>query len=443
MRNIITFNTVGALLSVDLDAIKYSIKDEEVRLFCVTMEGSDFPEEKAKMFEKIHYAKKNGDGCLSMYSFNLDSARACIQSIYDEFNCETDNTWIITMNELNMEACATLRKEFGAKGGIPLESIDIFRDKAIMKKILGEEKLRIPKFDHIDLKKCEEDIKGYYQELKERIGLPLIIKPADGAGAAGVSKICCEEDMVEWWATEDFSEYTFEVEEFISGTLFHVDSAYKNGECIWTGIGEYLFPCFEFRQGKPLGSFVLLPESDLFKRLSKFSQECLAALGGFDGSFHMEVFRKEGTEELIFLEVGCRPGGADICFIHEKATGVPLPTWDFLIQCDMPVPSAESCLAKIEPQYISWAYMPKIAGKITKLIHPEEYIPYDVEILKKHFRVNVGDKCDFAEMILDYAAHIQFGSSDYEEVSKVFHDLHNYCVMETILENADVQNTVG
>eukprot|EP00126_Sphaerothecum_destruens_P015702 Sdes_comp9739_c0_seq1m1248 len=334
MKNIIMVNTLNFFLNADLQQIHDS-SEEKMRLFCIMMKDKKVPEKNISAFEKIiHVDKSPDEKILGTLMLDEDASDQAIQSIYEEYNLEPESTYIITLNELSMEFTAKMRRKYNAKGGIPLEQIEIFRDKCLMKKILHANNVRAPKYSSFDWEKCDMSAAnsdkncGYFNDLKESIGLPFIIKPTKGAGAVDVAKIYDESDFLSWLekyhsrqhGTKSYSDFDFQVEEFIAGTLFHVDSILKDGELIWIGMCEYIFPCFEFLQGKSLGSFLMRESNPLFGALSKFHQDCLKAFGNLNGIYHMEVFlqnkdpskpEKSLEDRLVFLEVGCRSAGAD------------------------------------------------------------------------------------------------------------------------------------
>jgi hypothetical protein len=101
-----------------------------------------------------------------------------------------------------------------------------------------------------------------------------------------------------------------------------VDGVRRGGRFHFVSASSYLGNCREFNAGRPLGSVLLAagPERD---RIIAFAGACLDALGLCDGAFHLELFGGDGRE-LVFLEVGLRPGGAEVPFLHRELYGVDL-----------------------------------------------------------------------------------------------------------------------
>jgi len=152
------------------------------------------------------------------------------------------------------------------------------------------------------------------------LGLPVVLKPRAGAASRGVSVLGDEQSLADALASVDIDG--FECEEYIEGDMFHVDGVRRGGKFHYVSVSEYIDTCLGFAQGRPLGSVLLDAGADR-DRMAEFAGRCLDALGLDDGAFHLELFRKHDGE-LVFCEVGMRPGGAEVGFIHRDLLGIDL-----------------------------------------------------------------------------------------------------------------------
>lgn len=218
----------------------------------------------------------------------------------------------VGMSEWDLMTVARLSEHFGA-GGWSVELVSRFRDKPRMKELVSGAGLAVPGF--LPLRRGQDAA-----QVIRAIGLPLVLKPRDGAASAGVRRIETAGELETALAGIDPDGY--ECEEFIDGDIFHVDGVRRDGGFHFVSASGYLGSCLRFSHGEPLGS-VLLPDGEQRSRVVSFAAACLDALGLTDGAFHLELF---GTQDrgLVFLEVGLRPGGAEVPFLHRELFGVDL-----------------------------------------------------------------------------------------------------------------------
>ncbi|MFI0452579.1 acetyl-CoA carboxylase biotin carboxylase subunit family protein [Actinomadura sp. 6N118] len=224
---------------------------------------------------------------------------------------------VVGLSERDVLTAARLRTELGLPGWTP-EFVNAFRDKPRMKEIIGAAGLPVPRFRTLD-----EDTTA--EQVVADLGLPVILKPRDGAGSKGVVLAHTVAGLAEALASTRSSQASpggHECEEYVAGDIFHVDGIRRGGLFHFVSASVYVNTCLDFMDGVPLGS-LLLDEGRLRDRLIAFASRCLDALGLRDGPFHLEVFgRPDG--ELVFLEIGLRPGGAEVAFIHRDLFGIDL-----------------------------------------------------------------------------------------------------------------------
>ncbi|MFK0264201.1 acetyl-CoA carboxylase biotin carboxylase subunit family protein [Streptomyces angustmyceticus] len=238
---------------------------------------------------------------------------------------------VISLSEYELLDAARLREHMGVPGAL-VDQVALARDKVLMKQAVEEAGLRVPRF--LPLPR--------FLELDGRVPWygRTVLKPHRGAssedvlvfdtprqaaaaiteGRTGVAPLDAGSDL------EDF-----EVEEFVSGPIRHFDGLVQGGEVLILSASEYVGTCLQYAQGLPMGSFQI----GFSEETRAWVSRALAAVRIEDGSFHLEAIVHE--EELVFLEVGNRVGGADVVATVELATGVHLPSYELRVLLGEPI----------------------------------------------------------------------------------------------------------
>lgn len=220
---------------------------------------------------------------------------------------------IVGLSEFDLSTAARLRADLGVPGWSSAYT-DRFRDKTLMKRWIHRAGLRAPRYREVD---DQADVSA----LAAGLGLPLVLKPRDGAASQGVVLARTAQELAHALAAVDPTR-GYEVEEYVEGAVHHVDGIRREGRFHFVSVSAYVNTCLEFTQGVPLGS-VLLDPGPLRDRLTGFAADCLDALELRDGPFHLEAI-VTASGETVFLEVGLRPGGAGVPFLHRDLFGIDL-----------------------------------------------------------------------------------------------------------------------
>jgi biotin carboxylase len=216
---------------------------------------------------------------------------------------------ITAPHEKYLVLAAQLRTEFGMPG-LQHENAILFRDKVKMKEALAAADVRIPEFtflDDIDQLSRQDWSTG-----------SKIIKSRFGVGGQHVYHVDSLEAARVVWKAVDPGPGQFEIEEFIDGVMYHVDSLVADGKTIFTTASRYLAKPADFALGGMFGS-VTVRNGALLDRIIDFNSRALTILGMTQGATHLELFHQPNNE-LVFCEVAARPGGAgidralDLCF---------------------------------------------------------------------------------------------------------------------------------
>lgn len=207
--------------------------------------------------------------------------------------------------EVMVLTAARLRERFGLPG-MSVDTVRGFRDKQLMKQRVRAADLRTPRSERVRTV-------GEVRAAAERIGFPLILKPISGAGSADTYKIT---DAAELERVLGMMRHVEEAscEEFITGEEFTFDTVCIGGKPAYINVAQYLPPPLVARSEEWV-SPIIITVRDLEQARVRdgiaLGKNVLGALGMGDGFTHMEWFRKSDGE-VVFGEIGCRPGGAHL-----------------------------------------------------------------------------------------------------------------------------------
>lgn len=219
---------------------------------------------------------------------------------------------VVALTERLLVGAAHLREVLGCPG-LTVDEVDVFRDKISMKERLALQGVRVPDFASYS--------RATAHDLLNRYG-HVVIKPRLGAGARDVYHALGKTDLdqFECAAAGLFSE--FEVEEFISGELFHIDSVVHDGRVIAATVGHSQHPPTVYASGPHYLDFEVI-DHGLRRELLDFNARAIACFNGFSGVTHLEAF-KSISGEIVFCEVAGRWGGGGIRPSFYHRTGLDL-----------------------------------------------------------------------------------------------------------------------
>src|SRR5215468_3849963 len=216
-----------------------------------------------------------------------------------------------------MLLAARLRDELGLPGLTVTQTFP-FRDKELMKELLGAAGLRTPGHESTDT------VAGVWAAA-ERLGFPLIVKPIAGAGAADTYRADSAADLD---AILPMLRHVPQVivEEFVDGEEFTYDTICAGGRVLFENICWYrprplLTRLHEWISPVTVALRALdVPDLQAGRALGAAA---LKALGFRDGFTHMEWYRTAGGE-AVFGEIGARPPGGRMVDVMNYATDADL-----------------------------------------------------------------------------------------------------------------------
>jgi hypothetical protein len=207
--------------------------------------------------------------------------------------------------EVMVLTAARLRERLGIPG-MSLDAVRGFRDKQLMKERVAAAGLRVPRAARVRTA-------AEARAAAEQLGYPLVLKPISGAGSADTYRVNDDDELTQTLArTQHVREAS--VEEFVGGEEFTFDSVCVDGSPAFINVAQYLPRPLIARSNewispvittvRHLGQPALASGIDLGRKV-------LGALGMGSGFTHMEWFKKPDGE-VVFGEIGCRPGGAHL-----------------------------------------------------------------------------------------------------------------------------------
>jgi ATP-grasp domain len=207
--------------------------------------------------------------------------------------------------EVMVLTAARLREAFGIPG-MSVDTVRGFRDKQIMKERAIAAGLRVPRAARI--RTADEARKA-----AAVIGYPVVFKPISGAGSADTYEVGSERDLEQVLArTQHVREAS--IEEFIDGDEFTFDTVCINGKPAFMNVAQYLPKPLVARSNEWISPVITTVRDLRQPAVSdgiQLGHGILSALGMGTGFTHMEWFKKPGGD-VVFGEIGCRPGGAHL-----------------------------------------------------------------------------------------------------------------------------------
>jgi biotin carboxylase len=224
---------------------------------------------------------------------------------------------IVALDEFDMENVAAIREHLRVPG-MGLTSVRYFRDKLAMRMRAQEQGVRVPEFVHV----------LNYDELREfmaRVPAPWLLKPRSQASGIGMKKIHRPEELWPWLDRLGDEQSHFLLEQFVPGSVYHVDSVVSEREVLFADAHAYGVPPLDVSHaGGVFTTRTLERDSEDAKALRALNKKLIGTLGLPRGVTHAEFLKAHADGQLYFIEIAARVGGAYISDVIEHATGVNL-----------------------------------------------------------------------------------------------------------------------
>jgi biotin carboxylase len=224
---------------------------------------------------------------------------------------------IVALDEFDMENVSALREHLRIPG-MGLTTVRYFRDKLAMRGGAREAGIRVPDFAHV---LNYDDLRGFMK----RVSGPWLLKPRSQASGIGMKKIHQEAELWPWLDRLGDQQSFYLLEQFVPGSVYHVDSVVSEREVIFAEAHAYGAPPLDVsHQGGVFTTRTLPRESADAKNLFRANRKLLKGLGLVRGVTHAEFLKAHAGGKFYFIEVAARVGGAYIAEAIEAATGINL-----------------------------------------------------------------------------------------------------------------------
>lgn len=289
---------------------------------------------------------------------------------------------LITVAEQLLLPAAMLREELGVTGP-PVSETAPFRDKILMKQHLRAAGIRVPEFAAFSVAAARTLFRTHPV---------LIVKPRLGVGAENIFVLRSAADLAAFTVSHQGEaaelEAEFEVEEFIDGTMYHVDSVVRKGKVIAATAGRYLDDVSSYKTVNLCWS-TAVPGGPLLDEILDFNQRVVSCYQEFTGVTHHEIFVT--SDGCCHCEIAARAGGGGISACFESRTGVNLRRVAVQAQLHDSVPLS----IEVAPHLTGWAVIHAGPGVLLEPIKvPDE--PWLVEaraLAQPGSRLEVPDSC--------------------------------------------------
>ena len=212
-----------------------------------------------------------------------------------------------TTVEAHIMACAWVREQAQIPG-TSTRTAYLCRDKPAMKETLREAGVATARSAGAN---TPDEARAFANE----VGYPVILKPRDGAGAAGTCRANDDDGMEEAIAGSGLgSGASVAIEEFVEGHEGFWDTLTAGGEVVHEFISHYYPNVLEAMRERWISPQIVATncvEDETYDEVRALGRKVLDVMGVETSATHMEWFF--GPKGLKFSEIGCRPpGGSDV-----------------------------------------------------------------------------------------------------------------------------------
>jgi len=224
---------------------------------------------------------------------------------------------IVALDEFDMENVSALREHLRIPG-MGLTTVRYFRDKLAMRARAKETGILVPEFAHV----------LNYDNLREfmsRVSSPWLLKPRSQASGIGMKKIQKPDELWPWLDQLGDQQSYYLLEQFVPGSVYHVDSVTSEREVVFAEAHAYGAPPLETSHHGGVFTTRTLPrEGEEARALHKINRDLIESLGLVRGVTHAEFLKAHADGKFYFIEIAARVGGAYIADVIEAATGINL-----------------------------------------------------------------------------------------------------------------------
>jgi biotin carboxylase len=224
---------------------------------------------------------------------------------------------IVALDEFDMENVSALREHLRIPG-MGLSTVRYFRDKLAMRSRAREAGILVPEFAHVLNH-------NYLRAFMERVPGPWLLKPRSQASGVGMKKIHEAAALWPWLDKLGDQQSYYLLEQFVPGSVFHVDGVVSEREVVFAEAHAYGAPPLDVsHQGGVFTTRTLPRGSADANNLHALNRKLIEGLGLMRGVTHAEFLKANDSGKFYFIEVAARVGGAYIADVIEASSGINL-----------------------------------------------------------------------------------------------------------------------
>lgn len=273
--------------------------------------------------------------------------------------------------------------------GINLESAKLIKNKAMVRKCLYDAKADDTGYSYqID---SVEDIEKVLPNIK----FPIMMKPVDGSGSRGASKVEKAEDFAKAaeFAMSGSITHRAVAEPFVDGREYGVESFVDNGEIHVLAVmqKDMTLPPYYAELGHAIPSGL---SAELETKVKDCVRKALVALGVNHGSVNMDLLiTKEGNVHIV--DVGARMGG-NLIGSHIIPMGTGIDYMGNMIRAAVGDPTDFSPVLDASP----------VATKLLALTPGIVKVLPDFDALKMKYQVEIEHHLHMGDQINEYHTNL-------------------------------------
>ena len=190
----------------------------------------------------------------------------------------------------------------------------ICMDKSLTKIML--DKIDIPQAKYIIINKNNFDLNTTLVNIKENIGYPCFIKPANGGSSIGINKIYHEREVKKFIEEAFKYDDKIVIEEYIRGREVEI-AILGNDDIIISNIGEIIagddFYSYDakYKSDKSIVKVPVMLKEEIEQKIKEYASKIYKYLG-CSGLSRLDFFIQNETNNIYFNEINTMPGFTNI-----------------------------------------------------------------------------------------------------------------------------------
>jgi formate-dependent phosphoribosylglycinamide formyltransferase (GAR transformylase) len=164
----------------------------------------------------------------------------------------------------------------------------------------------------------------------EQVGYPVILKPRDGAGASGASRVDSDKELVaalkSLHVNLDGGPRSVAIEEFLEGHEGFYDTLTQKGRVVHEFVSHYYPNVLEAMRTRWISPQIVatnrIDATNSYDEIKLMGRKVIDILGIESSATHMEWFY--GPRGLKFSEIGCRPPGVRAWDLYNVGNDIDL-----------------------------------------------------------------------------------------------------------------------